>query len=326
VYLVNVVFAYGYNVGDTHVFYLPSHLAVALLVAPALVLVGDLVRHPRGRTLLALIGIAYAGGRAYGDYPALDRSRDRRPTETLARLTAGLDDRRAILLTDLNWQVQNGLGYVGTRRHAEVAFARLADVLLYAPALVQDNAAIGREVAVTPRAAVTLSRAFGPMVRTAQDPRAPGQSLTDLTAGLPEGTAYVLCVLKPTRDFTLSAEAVARAAANLTGGQLTTVPPGDYLAIGGLTGRSASIVAASDAPFRRTLEMAGTKVEIRMDSWLAEDTIRRMGFGHVIAGRQHSLIVERGVSFVAFDRAGTPLRSGYIAGIFAAEPRYLCYR
>jgi hypothetical protein len=44
------------------------------------------------------------------------------------------------------------------------------------------------------------------------------------------------------------------------------------------------------------------------------------------AGRRHSLIVERGVSFVAFDRAGTPSRSGYIAGIFAAEPRYLCYR
>src|SRR5205814_8877788 len=30
-YAVNVAFAFGYNVGDAHVFYLPSHLVVALL-------------------------------------------------------------------------------------------------------------------------------------------------------------------------------------------------------------------------------------------------------------------------------------------------------
>src|SRR5207247_914317 len=38
VYLANVLFAYRYNVGDTHVFYLPSHLAVALMIAPGIVL------------------------------------------------------------------------------------------------------------------------------------------------------------------------------------------------------------------------------------------------------------------------------------------------
>ena len=48
-----------------------------------------------------------------------------------------------------------------------------------------------------------------------------------------------------------------------------------------------------------------------MESWLAADTIRRMGFGHVVAARHHTLIVERGVSFVAFDGSGRPLRSGY---------------
>ena len=36
-YLANVIFAFTYNVGDTHVFYLPSHLLVALLMAPGLV-------------------------------------------------------------------------------------------------------------------------------------------------------------------------------------------------------------------------------------------------------------------------------------------------
>jgi hypothetical protein len=63
-----------------------------------------------------------------------------------------------------------------------------------------------------------------------------------------------------------------------------------------------------------------------MESWLASDTIRRMGFGHVIAGRHHTLIVERGVSFVAFDEHGQPIRTGYASNIFAPQPRYLIQR
>ena len=61
------------------------------------------------------------------------------------------------------------------------------------------------------------------------------------------------------------------------------------------------------------------RVDVRMESWLAADTIRRMGFGHVVAARQHTLIVERGVSFVAFDDRG-PRRCGpaYAGNIFAA--------
>ena len=50
-----------------------------------------------------------------------------------------------------------------------------------------------------------------------------------------------------------------------------------------------------------------------MESWLASDTIRRMGFGHVIAARRHTLIVERGVSFVAFDERGRAAPDGYAA-------------
>jgi hypothetical protein len=62
---------------------------------------------------------------------------------------------------------------------------------------------------------------------------------------------------------------------------------------------------------------------IRMESWLAFDTIRRMGFGHVIANRHHALIVERGISFVAIDSSGRAVHTAYAAGIFAPEPRYL---
>ena len=60
-----------------------------------------------------------------------------------------------------------------------------------------------------------------------------------------------------------------------------------------------------------------------MESWLAFDTIRRMGFGQVIANRHHSLIVERGVSFVALDDDGRPVATAYAAGIFEPQPRYV---
>jgi hypothetical protein len=362
VYLANVLFAFGYNVGDTHVFYLPSHLVVALMTAPGIVLMArtltrsiatntrkhedpagllaGMSRQKKGSypffawgrfatkgydSFFAVALLMYAGLRMYHDYPALDRSADRRPTEALDRLTAGLDDHRAILLTDLNWQVQNGLTYYGQRLHPEIAYTRMPEVLLYAPALVRDNLEIGREVVFTGKAHAGLVAAYGPLIPTDNDPRAPVAGLATLTADLPAGTRYVLCILKPARDFTLDGSDVSRAVAGLTGGTLTAWPTGDYVAVAGVAGRPATMVAAANRPFRQTIDLDGTPVEIRMDSWLAADTIRRMGFGHVIAGRRHTLIVERGASFAAFDRAGQPLRAGYAGGLFAPQPRYVCY-
>jgi hypothetical protein len=85
-------------------------------------------------------------------------------------------------------------------------------------------------------------------------------------------------------------------------------------------------VIGSNRPFRRSVELDGVGVNIRMESWLAADTIRRMGFGHVIAAHQHTLIVERGVSFAAFDSSGRAIRTAYASNIFAPQPRYLIDR
>ena len=61
-----------------------------------------------------------------------------------------------------------------------------------------------------------------------------------------------------------------------------------------------------------------------MESWLASDTIRRMGFGHVIAARRHTLIVERGVSFAAFDERGRATTDGLRRRTSSRpQPRYL---
>ncbi|MEO8257100.1 MAG: DUF2723 domain-containing protein [Acidobacteriota bacterium] len=351
-YIVNVLFAFSYNVGDAHVFYLPSHLIVALLAAPGAVCVGRAVtavwprRQPdrtgrqagwdhdspdrwlasSGVAVAGLILIGYAGLRIYRDYPALDRSEDRRPSTVLSALTAGIDVRSSILLTDLNWQVENGLSYYASHERPEIAYARLADVLLYAPALVRDNDEIGRDVALTAVARDRLRDAYGPLIPTRAAPGLEPPTVTRLVQNLAPGTRYVLAVLKPSREFTIDTADLDRAAAVLSGGRLTSIPGGDYAALAGVIGERPVLTAGSARPFRYRVDLAGVPVEVRMESWLAADTIRRMGFGQVVAARHHALIIERGVSLVAFDPAGRPIESGYAAGIFAPQPRYLCYR
>jgi hypothetical protein len=320
-YAANLAFAYNYNVGDTHVFYLPAHLVVALLVAPAVASTRRLAA--AGVPAAAAIAVVYAGVRAYADYPALDRSGDDRPARLLGALTAGMDDRRSIMLADLNWQVQNGLSYFSSVSRPEIAWTRMPEVILYAPALAADNAAIGREVLLTERARATAAAAYGPMMPIVADDRVVVSAMSSAADGLPPGTRYVLCVLKPSRDLPLDRVELARLVQRLGGDAGSLLPQDDYAAIAGVVGRAPSLVSAGRRPFRLDVALDGVTVEIRMDSWLAFDTIRRMGFGHVIAAHQHTLIVERGVSFVAFDERGRALTTAYASNIFAPQPRYL---
>jgi hypothetical protein len=333
-YGANVLFAFGYNVGDTHVFYLPSHLVIALGAAVGVAGMSRALDRASAALLswpgsprstlpaVALLAI-YAGGRAYHDLPALDRSRDRRPTEVLDRLTAGLDDRRAILIEDLNWQIANGLSYYAKVTRPGVAVGPLSDVLLYAPVLVADNLAAGRSVVVTGRARNTLEAAYGPLLPTMPDDRLPGASLLQAVKDLARGTRYVLCILKPSRDFQIDADDLAGTLTWITGGRQIRLPDGDYAVIAGLVGSAPEVAMGSRVPFSERLRLGQVPLEIRMESWLAFDTIRRMGFGQVIAARRHALIVERGVSFAAFDEQGRSLRTAYAASLFEPEPRYL---
>ena len=118
-------------------------------------------------------------------------------------------------------------------------------------------------------------------------------------------------------------EDLAAAVRALAGDAPVTLPDGDYAAIVGFSGRPPEIMFGSNLPFTRQVQLSGTAVEVRMESWLSMDTIRRMGFGQVVAGRKHTLIVERGVSFAAFDRDGNAIRTAYAANIFAPQQRYL---
>jgi hypothetical protein len=325
-YAVNVGFAYSYNVGDAHVFYLPSHLIVALLAGCGVAMAGRLTV-PRAAPAAAVLLAAYAASRAYHDFPALDRRADRRPASVMGALTRGLDDRRSILLTDLNWQLVNGLAYFARFVHPEIAHGGLPGVLLYAPALVADNQAIGRDVMLTTRAAATLTAAYGPLLPVVQDADVPVPALAEVVRDLPPGTRYVLCALKPSGDFRVDPADLTETLGTLTAGRPpSTMAGSDYAAMAGRVGEPPRYIAAARLPFSRTVDIGGVAVDIRMESWLASDTIRRMGFGQVIAARRHTLIVERGISFVAFDDHGQPIRTAYAASIFAPQARYVIRR
>jgi hypothetical protein len=270
--------------------------------------------------------VVYVAARAYHDYPALDRSGDTRPTDVLEHLTSGIDESRSILLTDLNWQIDNGLSYFTRAPRPEIARARMPDVLLYAPALVADNRSMGRETIVTERARQELEAAYGPYMRTSLDRITAPLPLAAELAAVPRGTRYVLTVLKPSRDLALNQTDLGSATRALAGGFDVELAAGDYVAVAGLAGEPPTVVESANEPFRRSITIAGAHVDIRMESWLATDTIRRMGFGHVIVNRHHTLIVERGVSFAAFGSDGRAIHTAYRANIFAPQPRFLCYR
>jgi hypothetical protein len=319
-YAATLIFALGYNVGDSHVFFLPSHLIVALAIAPGIVFAQHAIAW---KGVIAVGAIALAGVRIYHDYPALDRSNDHRPTEALQRLTLGLEDRHAMLLTDLNWQIENGLNHFINAARPEVLYTRLPNVILYAPALIGDNVAIGRTVVVTDRARASLQAAYGPLFTSRPDDRAPVVGLSDLVDDVPPGTRYVLSLLRPSRDFSLDFDDLRAGLNKLTGGSLRELGANDYSVVAGLAGAEPELIRSDNAPFRTTVSLNNVRVDVRMESWLAFDTIRRMGFGQIVAARRHVLIVERGVSFAAFDAEGHVLQSGYTAGIFASQPRYL---
>ena len=112
----------------------------------------------------------------------------------------------------------------------------------------------------------------------------------------------MLCVLQPSRDLSLDTDELGRALALAhRRAHDSSFPPATTWPWQESRASRRRSSPAAPFPFRRTVTLDGVTVSVRMESWLAADTIRRMGFGHVIAAHQHTLIVERGVSFAAFD-------------------------
>ncbi len=336
-YAINTLFAFTYNVGDTHVFYLPGHMFTAFLAGTALAqLQSPVARAFKARAIGArvLTGLVllYAGWRAWDTWPAVDRHDDRRADALVTRLALGVNPQSAVLVTDLNWQLENALLYHTRWQRRDIPWVRLPDVQLHFPLLVRDNEAISRDMILDAYSARDVVAAFGPLFPLQRDPISASPDLIEEIGGLSSGTPYVLCVLTPPREEHLDPALLRTAVEMLTGGR---VPPGlrigassdtgaspRYQLIAGLTGEAPIVARADDSPFRMDFRLFDDPFTVRMESWLPSDTFRRAGFGHVLRGREHALTLERGVSLVWFNRNARSSNPVYAASVYAPGRRY----
>jgi hypothetical protein len=336
---LTTLFALTYNVGDAHVFFMPGHFLAALCagVATATPTVrGDAEarRTPRSGVLRAfapprLVGVAvaalailYCGWRAWSTWPAVDRHDDRRGEQLIARVTLGISDPDAMLISDMNWELENVLLYVGRHRRPDLTWTRLADVLPHFPFLVADQQEIGRSIVLTANAAATIVATYGPLFPIVEDDLVPVVSLSSQIARMPGGAPYVMTLLTPPPEEHLDEGDLATALQTLTGGRLPSRTPGRFELIAGIRGEPPTVYRSADRPFTMSFRLLEETFTVRLDSWLPFDTFRRPGFGHVLRGREHVQILERGVNVVWIGRDGRAAPPVYAASLFAPEARY----
>jgi hypothetical protein len=332
-YALDALFALTYNVGDTHVFFLPGHLMTAFCAGAGVALFarragpyGPFRRAVKARPTVAMAicasALLYVGWRGWSTWPAVDRHLDRRGEQLIARLTLGISERDALFVSQMNWQLENVLLYTGRYLRSDLAWTRLGDVMPHWPFLVEDNQRIGRDVVVTAQAAADIVAAYGPTYPLVEDTALPVQGLVEAAADVPRGMPYVLSVLTPPREEPLVPEALAAALETLTGGTVPSRAGLAYEVFAGVAGEPLRIHRSSNRPFTEQFHMLDEPFTVRMDAWLPSDTFRRAGFGHVLRGRDHVMILERGVNLVWLGRNGLPSPPYYSASLFAAQPRY----
>ena len=324
-WLVNWGFAFTYNVGDTHVFYLPSHWVVALAAGCGAGWLVWSLRTTGHRTAVWIVGaalLAYPAWRVYDTYPAMDRSDDREPTRFFDRLTAGMDGDREILGTDMNWQLHNGFDYYAKYTRPDLVVFDLPDTLLYFPTVVSRNAELGRTVLLTAGAAAMVRQLYGRLYQLRQDPRVPVPSLADRISTLARGTRYVLAFIEPYPRTPLD-PAVLPDAARRLGLAASDLPRGRFVVVAGRVGYPPILRQAGREPFRVHFSASGQQVDVRFECWLPADTIRRAGFGQVIVARRRQLTLDRGVSFVALDDDGRAALRAWAGGLFTPQPRFI---
>ncbi|MBI3048262.1 MAG: DUF2723 domain-containing protein [Acidobacteria bacterium] len=332
-YVLNTLFALTYNVGDSHVFFLPGHLVTAFCAGagaagairvwgePCQARPADLTRSAL-RLMVVVLVLAYAGWRGWTTWPAADRHLDRRGEQLIAQLAAGLSDRNALLVAQMNWQLENVLLYTARYLRPDLVWARLGDVMPHWPFLVDDNHRLGRDLVLTPQAAAEVLAAYGPSFPVVEDPALAVTPFPEAAAQVPRGMPYVLGILTPPAEHPLDDETLGAALDALTGGNVPARTPGAYEVFAGVAGERPQIYRGADHPFTLRFRVLDEPLTVRLDAWLPFDTFRRAGFGHVLRGRDHILIVERGVSLVWLSPDGRPSPPFYAASDFARQPRY----
>jgi hypothetical protein len=161
-YSANLMFAWTYNVGDVHVFFMPSHYIIALCAGAGVAALGPAKAGHYVQAVTALC-LAYILWRGYDTFPAVDRSWDHRPEALLDAFTtppklSTVYRQHAIFGVDANWQVQNGFEYFMRRRKPAVpwftfddlAWSNTRNMTAAFQHFSDANMNAGREIIVTP--------------------------------------------------------------------------------------------------------------------------------------------------------------------------------
>lgn len=316
-FTIATAFALTYNVGDTHVFLLPGHFLMAIAIGVG----AGHWRDPRIRHAMTVAALLFAAWRGWDTWPAVDRHADRRADAQLAHLAEGVNARNALLVSRIDWQVENVLLYAARYERPDLAWVRLDDVLLHFPFLVRDNLAESRDIVLTADAAKAVVSAYASEFPLILD-QPPAPNLSEVVARIPPGTPYVLTLLLPApAGRTIDGDDFLKGLAALAGNRVPPRTEESYEVWAGTVGETPTLYRSSAHPFREDVLIGGEPFTIRMDAWLPDDTFRRGGFAHVLHGRQHALIAERGISLVWLQRDGSPA-TYYGAGLYTPEARF----
>ena len=332
VYAANMAFAWTYNVGDVYVFFLPAHYAVMLCAGAGVAACAAAASRVSTRTAAAVSALLllYPAWRGYDTFPAVDRSWDDRAVKLLDDFTAQPHYASArpqdhVYGLDANWQLQNAVEYyMRERRPGTLWFVTEqfewftdADRLERFDRFVQANTQTGRSMILTARTAEKVQAQ--PVSRVLEEVDAPLGNFTNRVKDVRPGTPYVLAVMRSDREYPLNTAGLAYAWQWLVP-DVTMPPLHHYTVLVGRVGERPGLFESRDHPYRITTRVGGADFDVRMESWLPTDTIRRAGFGHVIINRRHALTIERGISFLALHEGAGPI---YESGLYAPLHRYI---
>jgi len=320
-YALNATFALTYNVGDAHIFLLPGHFVTALCAGAGVALLVRGARPTIARFCVVILVLGHAGWRGWTTWPLADRHEDRRGEQLIAQLTTGITDNDALLVSQMDWQLENVLRYTARYLRRDLAWVRLGDVMLHWPFLVDDTHRLGRDIVMTADAVADVLAAYNPSP-IVEDASAAAEPFGDVAVRIPRGVPYVLCILTPPPGYVLDSAVLDETIAALTGGRLPARTPASYEVIAGFAGDTPQIHRSSARPFTVGFRLLDEPFTLHLEGWLPFETFRRAGFGHVLRGREPLLTVERGVSLVWLGRDGRPSPPRYAAGVFAPQPRF----
>jgi hypothetical protein len=324
-YGANLAFAWTYNVGDAYIFFLPSHYVVALCAGAGISALAAGCARAANRAVATAVGallLVYPAWRGYDTWPAVDRSWDRRAEQLLDAFTrprpgVPLWPPEFVFGLDANWQLQNAVEYYMRERMAgtpwftsdQLEWLESGDRVRRFNDFVTANAEVDRRVIITSRVGEKVL-----------DVVPPHDTFSTRVYSLPSGTPYALAVLRSDREFPLDTAGLARAWNVLAPGVMPP-PLRHYTVVVGRVGERPALIESQDRPYRVRVRMEPYDFDIRMESWLPTDTIRRAGFGHVVVNRRHTLTLERGLSFVALGQGGGDAIYG--SGLFAPLARHI---